>query len=249
MSAGPAPPPADDDGDGLLRGSRARSYGSLVRSPLSPVRQRRVEHQLEAGETLPGLALSQIKPNEYKTSLFRSETSLPKADDVNLLQMEQIKRANRLYTNDSIFLKKSLSIPVLSDMDGCANGGDVTGEDCGGDNAGCAPAHNRSTRSASANELGDVRQRAADLTPVDFLKRLDELINQSKQAAVRGCQDAEKRVAALEAACTRGASGWRPLPRSSTGQQQREAAHRAVPLTITKLTMNVRDREDDIFEL
>ncbi|XP_047190822.1 lysM and putative peptidoglycan-binding domain-containing protein 1 isoform X2 [Scophthalmus maximus] len=163
--------------------------------------------------------------------------------------MEQIKRANRLYTNDSIFLKKSLSIPVLSDMDGCANGGDVTGEDCGGDNAGCAPAHNRSTRSASANELGDVRQRAADLTPVDFLKRLDELINQSKQAAVRGCQDAEKRVAALEAACTRGASGWRPLPRSSTGQQQREAAHRAVPLTITKLTMNVRDREDDIFEL
>lgn len=44
-------------GNGLLRTGRARSYGSLVRSPISPVRQRRVEHEIQPGETLQGLAL------------------------------------------------------------------------------------------------------------------------------------------------------------------------------------------------
>lgn len=44
-------------GSGLLRGSRARSYGSLVQSSCSPVRERRLEHQLEPGDTLAGLAL------------------------------------------------------------------------------------------------------------------------------------------------------------------------------------------------
>lgn len=44
-------------GSGLLHGSRARSYGSLVQSSCSPVRERRLEHQLEPGDTLAGLAL------------------------------------------------------------------------------------------------------------------------------------------------------------------------------------------------
>ncbi|TNN41444.1 LysM and putative peptidoglycan-binding domain-containing protein 1 [Liparis tanakae] len=82
MSEERAPPPAG--ANGLLRGSRTRSYGSLVRSPLSPVRQRRVEHRLQPEDTLQGLSL------KYGVST------------------EQIKRANRLYTNESIFLKKSL---------------------------------------------------------------------------------------------------------------------------------------------
>lgn len=43
--------------NGLLRAGRARSYGSLVCSPVSPVRQRRIEHKLQPGETLQGLAL------------------------------------------------------------------------------------------------------------------------------------------------------------------------------------------------
>lgn len=46
-----------DRGNGLLRSSRTKSYGSLVRSPISPVRQRRVEHRVQPGETLQGLAL------------------------------------------------------------------------------------------------------------------------------------------------------------------------------------------------
>lgn len=44
-------------GNGLLRTSRSRSYGSLVRSPVSPLGHRRVEHHIQPGETLQGLAL------------------------------------------------------------------------------------------------------------------------------------------------------------------------------------------------
>ncbi|XP_040901066.1 lysM and putative peptidoglycan-binding domain-containing protein 1 [Toxotes jaculatrix] len=227
MSGERSPLPAD--GNGLLRGSRTRSYGSLVRSALSPVRQRRIEHKIQPGETLQGLAL------KYGVS------------------MEQIKRANRLYTNDSIFLKKSLSIPVLSNLDDCSNRVDLAEEESGKDNSGCAPAQNGHSESSSGNMEDDGKGRASDLSPVDFLKRLDDLINQSKQAAAKGCQDAEKRVAALEAACTSRTSDWRPLTRSqsviSSSRMQQQAAHRAVPLTVTKLTKKLRDREDEIFEL
>lgn len=107
--------------------------------------------------------------------------------------MEQIKRANRLYTNDSIFLKKSLSIPVLSDLDHCSNGVDFVLEDSERDNAGVASAQNGHTGSSSEKKQDDGKETAPDLTPVDFLKRLDDLISQSKQAAVKGCQEAEKR--------------------------------------------------------
>lgn len=42
---------------GLLRGQRTKSYGSLVTSSLSPVRQKRIEHEVQPGETLQGLSL------------------------------------------------------------------------------------------------------------------------------------------------------------------------------------------------
>lgn len=107
--------------------------------------------------------------------------------------MEQIKRANRLYTNESIFLKSSLSIPVLSDLDGCSNGIDLTEDDSGKNIAGCASAQNGHTGSSLQKKQDDGKEMASDLTPLDFLKRLDDLISQSKQAAVKGCQEAEKR--------------------------------------------------------
>ncbi|KAA8591924.1 lysM and putative peptidoglycan-binding domain-containing protein 1 [Etheostoma spectabile] len=224
MSGERTPLPAG--GNGLLRGGRTRSYGSLVRSPLSPVRQRRIEHNIQPGETLQGLAL------KYGVS------------------MEQIKRANRLYTNDSIFLKRSLLIPVLSDLDHCNNGVDLVQENSEED---CASAQNGHMESSSERKQNDGEERVADLTPVDFLKRLDCLINQSKQAAVRGCQEAEQRVAALEAACTSRTSDCRPLTRSQSvnlsSRMQQQASHVAVPLTITKLTKKLRDREDEIFQL
>uniref|UniRef100_A0A096MEI7 LysM and putative peptidoglycan-binding domain-containing protein 1 n=1 Tax=Poecilia formosa TaxID=48698 RepID=A0A096MEI7_POEFO len=142
-------------GGGLLRGSRTRSYGSLTRSSLSPVRQKLIEHTVKPGETLQGLAL------KYGVTV------------------ELIKRANRLYTNDSIYLKKSLSIPVLSDLNDHSNGVDSSEEDHKEGKANC--------------DTEDYREPASDLTPGDFLKRLDNSISQSKEAAARGCKDAEKR--------------------------------------------------------
>lgn len=114
-----------------------------------------------------------------------------------LLQMEQIKRANRLYTNDSIFLKKSLSIPVQSDLDHSSNGVDLVLEDSEEDSAGFASAQNGHTGSSTERKHDVRKERVPDLTPVDFLKRLDGLISQSKQAAVKGCQDAEKRFVCM----------------------------------------------------
>lgn len=110
-----------------------------------------------------------------------------------VLQMEQIKRANRMYTNDSIFLKKSLSIPVLSDLDHCNSGVDVLSEDSGEDNASSVSAENGCTAVSTEKKQEDGSRSVSDLSPVEFLKRLDGLINQSKQAAVKGCQEAEKR--------------------------------------------------------
>ncbi|XP_072249812.1 lysM and putative peptidoglycan-binding domain-containing protein 1 [Leuresthes tenuis] len=227
MSGGRVPLPSGRGG--LLRGSRTRSYGSLIRSPLSPVRQRRIEHTIQPGETLQGLAL------KYGVS------------------MEEIKRANRLYTNDSIFLKKSLSIPVLPEVEDGSIPVDLSEEECDEGRADSASLQNGHTGSSSEKKQEDGRERESDLTPVDFLKRLDVLISQSKQAAVKGCQDAEKRVAALEAACSSRTSDWRPLTRSqsviSSSRIQLQAVHGAVPLTVTKLTKKLRDKEDEIFEL
>nr|XP_040021003.1 lysM and putative peptidoglycan-binding domain-containing protein 1 [Gasterosteus aculeatus aculeatus] len=226
MSGKRAPSPAR--GNGLLHGSRTRSYGSLVRSPLSPVRQGRIEHKLQPEDTLQGLSL------RYGVS------------------MEQINRANRLYANESIFLRTSLSIPVWSDSDHGSKRVDLVGED--GNKGGSAGL----TGSCPEREpQKDGKERESDLTPVDFLKRLDGLICQSKHAAVKGCQSAEKRVTAIEAACSSGTSGRRPLARSQSAlspsgllqQQQQQASHVSVPLTITKLTKKLRDREDEIFQL
>nr|2DJP_A Chain A, Hypothetical protein SB145 [Homo sapiens] len=77
--------------------------GSSGSSGCSPVRERRLEHQLEPGDTLAGLAL------KYGVT------------------MEQIKRANRLYTNDSIFLKKTLYIPILTEPRDLFNSGPSSG--------------------------------------------------------------------------------------------------------------------------
>lgn len=126
-----------------------------------------------------------------------------------LSQMEQIKRANRLYTNDSIFLKRSLSIPVLSDLAHCSDGGEEDG-------AGCVSKQNGHTRSPSERKQNDGRERASDLTPADFLKRLDDLISQSKQAAVRGCQEAEKRYTLVYAGCSDTVMLWIGCDRSSS---------------------------------
>lgn len=190
--------------------SRTRSYGSLLRPPMSPAHQRRVEHTLQPGETLQGLAL------KYGVTT------------------EQIKRANRLYTNDSIFLKKSLSIPVLDELNDCKDCCEEDSEDSEERRSKHGPDH-----------LQEDCKDITDLTPEDFLKRLDGLISQSKYAAVQGCQDAEKRISALEADC----SSRLRRSQSVISAPKNSPQTTLVPHTITKLTQKLKEREDEIFEL
>uniref|UniRef100_A0A4W5LMQ6 LysM and putative peptidoglycan-binding domain-containing protein 1 n=1 Tax=Hucho hucho TaxID=62062 RepID=A0A4W5LMQ6_9TELE len=223
--------PLSTGGVGLLPVNRTRSYGSLVQSNLSPVRQRRIEHQVQPGETLQGLAL------KYGVS------------------MEQIKRANRLYTNDSIFLKKSLSIPVLSDYNSDAIiGVDVTEEDSGQVQDSTSKKGSIQNGKSVNNSEKTQEEGTSELSPMNFLKRMDRMISQSKQAAVKRCQEGEKRLTSLEAACTSKTTD-RQFTRSNSAtvvtspRMHQQAILGAVPLTITKCTKKLREREDEIFEL
>ncbi|KAK7147233.1 hypothetical protein R3I94_009927 [Phoxinus phoxinus] len=199
---------------GLLRGQRTRSYGSLVSSSLSPVRQRRIEHKVQPGETLQGLSL------KYGVS------------------MEQIKRANRLYTNDSIFLKESLFIPVLlTESVSFTNGVELTEEETSP-----AQTHTQIFNETPESQTDSCRCEAnADLSPVEYLKKIDSLISQSKQAAVKTCQEGEQQISTMEQ--------LRHSNMKSDTVSSQQAALGAVPITITRRTRNLRDREDEFFQL
>uniref|UniRef100_A0A8C2GWM2 LysM and putative peptidoglycan-binding domain-containing protein 1 n=1 Tax=Cyprinus carpio TaxID=7962 RepID=A0A8C2GWM2_CYPCA len=182
---------------GLLRGQRTRSYGSLMSSSLSPVRQRRIKHKVQPGETLQGLSL------KYGVS------------------MEQIKRANRLYTNDTIFLKESLFIPVLTESVSFTNGVELTK-----DETGPAQIHTEISK---------------EIPKMEYLKKIDGLISQSKQAAVKTCQEGEKQFSSIE-----------QLHHSNLTSDRASSQHAvlgAVPITITRRTTSLRDSEDEIFQL
>ncbi|XP_038077000.1 lysM and putative peptidoglycan-binding domain-containing protein 2-like isoform X2 [Patiria miniata] len=69
---------------GITKKSYGRSYGSTKKSTQDIY----IKHIVTPNDTLAGIAL------KYSVSV------------------EQIKRANKLYTNDSIFLRSTLSIPV-----------------------------------------------------------------------------------------------------------------------------------------
>nr|XP_027809474.1 lysM and putative peptidoglycan-binding domain-containing protein 1 [Marmota flaviventris] len=216
-------------GSGLLQGSRARSYGSLVQSACSPVRERRLEHRLEPGDTLAGLAL------RYGVT------------------MEQIKRANRLYTNDSIFLKKTLYIPILREPRDLFNGLDSEEEKDGEeevdprkDEVQLHSAERKKQETGSGGANGEALPKAGqepptplhDLSASDFLKKLDSQISLSKKAAAQKLRTGESRILGEDAG----------LHQSSPRMQQR-AVLGPVPLTRTSRTQTLRDQEDEIFKL
>ncbi|KAK0152531.1 LysM and putative peptidoglycan-binding domain-containing protein 1 [Merluccius polli] len=209
-------------GAGLLRGHRARSYGSLVRSgPAAPVPREVLQHRVQPWR----------------------DPARPGAET------EQIMRANRLYTNDSIFLRKVLFIPaLLSDPE--AGSGPGSPEEDSGELATCVSAANKGR---SVTIQGCAEDQGSDLSPMDFLQRMDSLIRQSKNAAVQGCHDGEKRFAAIEAACNIRVPERRCLTRSqsaiSSQALNQQMSLVAVPLTVTKRTKTIRAREDEIFEL
>ncbi|KAM8787040.1 lysM and putative peptidoglycan-binding domain-containing protein 1 [Rhynchonycteris naso] len=216
-------------GAGLLQGSRARSYGSLVQSSCSPVRERRLEHQLAPGDTLAGLAL------KYGVT------------------MEQIKRANRLYTNDSIFLKKTLNIPILTEPRDLFNGLDSEEEKDREEEI--RPSKNevwphsaerKKQETGSGCAIGEILPTLGqkpptsinDLSASDFLKKLDFQISQSKKAAAQKLKTGESGVAGEESALH-----W------SSPQMQQRAVLGPVPLTQTSRTQTLQDQEDEIFKL
>ncbi|XP_076844691.1 lysM and putative peptidoglycan-binding domain-containing protein 1 [Brachyhypopomus gauderio] len=198
---------------GLLCGQRTKSYGSMVTSSSSPGRTKHVQHEVQSGDTLQGLAL------KYGAS------------------MEQIKRANRLYTNDSIFLKKFLSIPVQTDSLLFAHENELREEES-------SQEERKSHQVSTDNGPTDFKceQKTPDLSPSDYFKRIDSLIKQSKKAAVKTCEMEDKQLSSAEQLlCTSKVSSS-----SSQGQQ---AMLGAVPLAITRRAKNLRDREDEIFQL
>ncbi|XP_013912667.1 PREDICTED: lysM and putative peptidoglycan-binding domain-containing protein 1 [Thamnophis sirtalis] len=150
---------------GLLRGSRARSYGSLVSSP---VRERRLEHQLRPGDTLQGLAV-----------MYGVTT-------------EQIKRANRLYTNDSIFLKKTLWIPTKPKaLSNGLNFEEEEEEEKEGEGEAVPPESTKKQKQPRKNGSSGGSVPKHDLSAADFLFKLDSEIRRSKQLAAKKLREGE----------------------------------------------------------
>ncbi|KAM4829239.1 lysM and putative peptidoglycan-binding domain-containing protein 2 [Thomomys bottae] len=167
-----SPPPrsrsgseSDDDAELSLSLARTktRSYGSTasVRAPLGAgALGPRLEHRVRAGDTLPGLAL------KYGVTI------------------EQIKRANKLFTNDCIFLKKTLNIPVIAEKPLLFNGLNSmdSPESEVVDNPEEKPEEESGIQlSPPSQDLLPVQPQ--EVSASDFLQRLDLQIKISTQAA------------------------------------------------------------------
>ncbi|XP_052503108.1 lysM and putative peptidoglycan-binding domain-containing protein 2 [Budorcas taxicolor] len=172
----PSPPPphsrsgseAEEAEQSLsLARTKTRSYGSTasVRAPLGAgVIERHVEHRVRAGDTLQGIAL------KYGVS------------------MEQIKRANKLFTNDCIFLKKTLNIPVISEKPLLFNG--LNSVDSPENETVDSFSHEeelvgsgKDVSPPSPQELDVQPMQPEEVSARDFLQRLDLQIKLSTQAA------------------------------------------------------------------
>ncbi|KAK0152258.1 LysM and putative peptidoglycan-binding domain-containing protein 2 [Merluccius polli] len=157
-----------------LARTKIRSYGSTA-SVAASLGEKFIEHRVSDSDTLQGIAL------KYGVT------------------MEQIKRANKLFGNDCIFLRASLSIPVLSEKryqfnglslespDGesevMPRGGDEPrGTDSAGEGPSPAPSPPPPLDSGASEPP---RPQPEELSAKDFLHRLDLQIKQSKQAARR----------------------------------------------------------------
>ncbi|XP_039988077.1 lysM and putative peptidoglycan-binding domain-containing protein 2 isoform X2 [Xiphias gladius] len=111
--------------------------------------------------------------------------------------MEQIKRANKLFSNDCIFLRNSLNIPVVSEKRSIFNGLSLESPDGDGDAAcpeaetPCIVTQDIEGPSPPPSPPAEVSRRPQpqpqpeELSAKDFLHRLDLQIKQSKQAARR----------------------------------------------------------------
>ncbi|XP_028812470.1 lysM and putative peptidoglycan-binding domain-containing protein 2 [Denticeps clupeoides] len=149
-----------------LARTKTRSYGSTA-SVAASLGGRFVEHRVADGDTLQGIAL------KYGVT------------------MEQIKRANKLFSNDCIFLRNSLNIPVHSKKPTLFNGLSLESPDgdaatpeeqpcVAGDEEGSSP---EPSPAPSTQGPGTRPPEPEELSAKDYLHRLDLQIKLSKQAA------------------------------------------------------------------
>ncbi|XP_029952138.1 lysM and putative peptidoglycan-binding domain-containing protein 2 [Salarias fasciatus] len=155
-----------------LARTKIRSYGSTA-SVTASLGEKFIEHRVTDSDTLQGIAL------KYGVT------------------MEQIKRANKLFSNDCIFLKNSLNIPVVSEKRFIFNGLSLESPDGDGETA-CqdaeAPCIMTQDIEGPTPPPSPPPEESAppqpppqpeELSAKDFLHRLDLQIKQSKQAARR----------------------------------------------------------------
>ncbi|XP_035015379.1 lysM and putative peptidoglycan-binding domain-containing protein 2 [Hippoglossus stenolepis] len=150
-----------------LARTKIRSYGSTA-SVTSSLGEKYIEHRVSDSDTLQGIAL------KYGVT------------------MEQVKRANKLFSNDCIFLRNSLNIPVASEKRYTFNGLSLESPDGDGETAcqeGDSPSvtpdiEGPSPPPSPPSEDSKPTQ-PEELSAKDFLHRLDLQIKQSKQAARR----------------------------------------------------------------
>uniref|UniRef100_UPI0037E772ED lysM and putative peptidoglycan-binding domain-containing protein 2 n=1 Tax=Semicossyphus pulcher TaxID=241346 RepID=UPI0037E772ED len=153
-----------------LARTKIRSYGSTA-SVTASLGEKFIEHRVADSDTLQGIAL------KYGVT------------------MEQVKRANKLFSNDCIFLKNSLNIPVVSEKRYIFNGLSLESPD-GDAEAACQEADSPcvvtqdiegpSPPPSPPPEDSKLPQpQPEELSAKDFLHRLDLQIKQSKQAARR----------------------------------------------------------------
>lgn len=156
-----------------LARTKIRSYGSTA-SVSASLGEKYIEHRVTDSDTLQGIAL------KYGVT------------------MEQIKRANKLFNNDCIFLKSILNIPVVTQKRFIFNGLSLESPD--NDSAGqdsdspCVmlqdieepsppPSPPPDDPGPAPSTTASQPQKPEELSAKDFLQRLDLQIKQSKQAA------------------------------------------------------------------
>lgn len=160
-----------------LARTKIRSYGSTA-SVTASLGEKYIEHRVTDSDTLQGIAL------KYGVT------------------MEQVKRANKLFSNDCIFLRHSLNIPVVSEKRSIFNGLSLESPD-GDTEAACQEADTPCVVTQDIEgpsppptpppeDSKPPEPQPEELSAKDFLHRLDLQIKQSKQAARRLKEEEER---------------------------------------------------------
>ncbi|XP_076143792.1 lysM and putative peptidoglycan-binding domain-containing protein 2 [Alosa pseudoharengus] len=144
-----------------LARTKTRSYGSTA-SVTASLGEKYIEHRVTDSDTLQGIAL------KYGVT------------------MEHIKRANKLFSNDCIFLRNSLNIPVISQKPSLFNGLSLESPDSEATTPQEQPdvAPDSDGPSPTPSPEPSVKPpQPEELSAKDYLHRLDLQIKLSKQAA------------------------------------------------------------------